>query len=107
MKETQKHTPGPWIFDDDCAITTDPWGLYIYKQSDENEYTQIAEVGDGIQIGNGNESEPYAVEAIANARLIAAAPEMKRCLEDMLNCDGDLDSMDFGAYRDVLNTITR
>lgn len=38
-------------------------------------------------------------EREANARLIAAAPELLACLLDVLDADGDIYAMDFDRYR--------
>jgi hypothetical protein len=42
----------------------------------------------------------------ANARLIAAAPELLACLLDVLDADGDLDAMDFNRYRAAIAKAT-
>lgn len=55
----QLHTPGPWHVE----------GQYIHGP-DGNRFLAVA--GDG--------------EGIANARLIAAAPELLAALEDQVNC---------------------
>ena len=56
------HTPGPWLFDEESeAITT--------NDRVASSKTQIATVELGW-------AEPFESEQIANARLIAAAPEL-------------------------------
>ena len=67
-----KHTPGPWMViecDDDAEWLRLP---YFYVQ---NENLDIAEIHDCDDMS--------LAEAEANARLIAAAPEM---LESLINC---------------------
>lgn len=46
------------------------------------------------------------LENLANARLIAAAPDLLACLLDVLDADGDLDAMDFNRYRAVIAKAT-
>ncbi len=45
-------------------------------------------------------------EDAANARLVAAAPELLACLIDVLEADGDLYAMDFDRYRAALAKVT-
>ena len=60
---TDKHTPGPWK-----VITLDGH-TYINPDRDSGEYALIARIQQ-----NGNQ---------ANARLIAAAPELLKALENL------------------------
>jgi len=46
------------------------------------------------------------LENLANARLIAAAPDLLACLLDVLDADGDLDAMDFNRYRAAIAKAT-
>ena len=41
-----------------------------------------------------------------DARLIAAAPDLLACLLDVLDADGDLDSMDWNRYRAAILKAT-
>jgi hypothetical protein len=41
----------------------------------------------------------------ANARLIAAAPDLLACLLDVLDADGDLNAMDFDRYRAAIAKV--
>lgn len=72
MTQENKHTPGIWTYSRECAYG------YDIRSND---------VRDGIWVANvhnehGNENGfPSAQEKEANARLIAAAPELLECLE--------------------------
>jgi len=69
----QKHTPGPWIIDNQEAFILAPKGSNI-------EY--IASLGDPINdFGNAWDDACMTDEVVANARLIAAAPELLAALE--------------------------
>ena len=78
-----KHTPGSWFFDDEHEEVTAEWRR-------RKGLTRIATVNLGW-------SEPFNSEQIANARLIAAAPDLlealKRCKFDSLNMT--LDDLEF------------
>lgn len=90
-----KHTPGPWFVDKDK--------IYSSKQRTEYESsTAIALTWD------------YTEESLANAQLMAAAPEMLRVLELVLGGieqdDGQGQSHDSfvkNYYHDVLNVINK
>jgi len=64
MKNT-KHTPGPWKLDDVSDFIRGPRGVYIAELCDANS--------DRVQV-HGPRFE-------ANARLIAAAPDLLEALE--------------------------
>lgn len=67
-----KHTPGPWVFRPDV---TDQ-GFYIETLDKTHRKTFIADIGGGLQ----------SMEEIkANAKLIAAAPEMLYALKKLVN----------------------
>lgn len=70
-------TPGPWhvsngkdVFADLGAQAADG------RRTEENDAWQIADCGQGISFIGGIESELSGTEQRANARLIAAAPEL-------------------------------
>ena len=63
------HTPGPWI--DDAYIGEDPY---------EDPDAPFVQVGNARWMPSSVDI-PAAIEAKANARLIAAAPEMLEALE--------------------------
>lgn len=73
--EAAKHTPGPWI---------------IFKGEPFIVYAKIDAIGNlqTISLGNGRdylrEADDKDGEAIANARLIAAAPDLLAALKDAL-----------------------
>ena len=66
----QKHTPGPWLFDEENAAITS------YKRIAKG-ITRIATVRLGW-------AEPFESEQIANGRLIAAAPDLLEALHMLL-----------------------
>jgi hypothetical protein len=70
-----KHTPGPW------AVDADAYPIFIYSESET--WPLIDELGNeegckGAFIANTGDNK-------ANARLIAAAPELLEALKDMLD----------------------
>lgn len=73
MDAEQKHTPGPWYWDDKDAL---PWTDYdetIHAPFLMDANGRIVMSGDDIRINNA-----------ANARLITAAPELLEALKVML-----------------------
>ena len=82
MKET-KHTPGPWISDDLGVITggadyaTSVCETYLVKWKDKSTYGKAYSEHPAIK-ANREEAE-------ANARLIAAAPELLEALERIID----------------------
>lgn len=73
-----KHTPGPWYMSEE-------YGLHVYSPA---EKMQIAD----ILLCDASDPEPYATAdektAKANARLIAAAPDLLAALRDMVRFVG-------------------
>ncbi len=88
-----RHAPGPWTFRRSMWTTTVPgdgFGIYAYGRARQICGNNQTDPGDGI--------EPFFTweEMEANARLIAAAPELLAALEAMcLNMAND-----GGEYRD-------
>ena len=79
-----KHTPGPWVADDNEGFSM--WKIYS-RMSPSGSWVQgpcVAKV-----IGD-------SAEADANARLIAAAPELLEALEKALDALGGNDPYDLG-----------
>lgn len=69
------NTPGPWVADLDAQ-----WGPYVY--------------GDDAIVADYSMWDGHREEARANARLIAAAPDLLEALTDLLGygcpaCNGD------------------
>lgn len=83
-----KHTPGPWV---ETVVPTSAGSAIIIHSADH----RIAIIYvDGIRKGIDDEL-PRSIENRANARLIAAAPELLEELEDlvaMIDPDGPLAS---------------
>jgi hypothetical protein len=74
-----KHTPGPWKLLD---------GMHARKTSNYDKSYRVAVLGPRDAVGN-TPHVAYAVaahagEADANARLIAAAPEMRDLLQEIV-----------------------
>ena len=74
------HTPGPWKSDWRFIVAPDPKGIHadIY----------IAEIAESDEEGRVADDQQQA----ANARLIAAAPDLLEAAEEVLGCweTGDL-----------------
>ena len=91
-----KHTPGPWVRHPDY-----PW---IIKQ----DLSPIADVTDGMTVCNTTAHEnsgffPTPDEGRANARLIAAAPELLAQLENILRAYGsEYESHSFNQWPEVI-----
>lgn len=64
---TQTHTPGPWTFD----RLGGGWGCIIRNGAPAKDTFRIAELAESPQIE-------------ANARLIAAAPDLLAALQDLM-----------------------
>ena len=70
----EKHTPGPWFYGNWLDINSDPLWVEVWSIDDE-----------------GNKSLPFVackhIDQEANARLIAAAPDLLEALQAVLaNC---------------------
>lgn len=68
-----KHTPGPWRIMSGMVVSDTP--------KDEYKTTAVAYCSDEFQHKGGL---PYGKERDANAKLIAAAPELLEALQDLL-----------------------
>jgi hypothetical protein len=88
MSETKTHpwTPGPWA----PGHMTDPETTCEcrYILSDGAGYfgsVAVVSKSNGLRVGEGGNDCPPEEEAIANAHLIAAAPELYEALQRMVN----------------------
>lgn len=77
-----KHTPGPWSIEDPMG----PEIISIVRGNDPQSWIDIAQIG---TVGEGGDDRRY-LEHMANAHLIAAAPELLEALETLL---GDYEAM--------------
>jgi hypothetical protein len=97
-----KHTPGPWKFRDDSKVfKTNPFSVYIKGRGVHS--AAIANIPRKQTI--------FEEEALANALLIAAAPELLAALQGLLKgiFDGPDDSdaaMLIAKARDAVNKAT-
>lgn len=90
--KTAQHTPGPWS--QECppsSCLTDRWIT-------SGDGTIIAEVNNSRAMGNGrsNEREVSIFENAANARLIAAAPELLAALKGLLRVADNHNKLVYG-----------
>lgn len=80
MSTKTKHSPGPWRVVNDTAIV----GPGYDERADRPQPVIVEHSSGGIAF----------VEAKANARLIAAAPELYEALKDLLNeCPQEFDGL--------------
>lgn len=89
---TTQHTPGPWT-------------IRPYNFDDVQGAHGIFPEGCRIPICHSIMGNDLG-QADANARLIAAAPDLLACLLDVLDADGDLYAMDFDRYRAAIAKAT-
>lgn len=92
-----KHTPGPWLVHDSYEED----GKIIVWDGDEQAHKEICDMG---EMGDMN----YAQE-LANAKLIAVAPEMYQAMQEF--CDrvekGEVRSTKtYNKFKEILNKIT-
>jgi hypothetical protein len=78
----QDHTRGPWSIDADCFETA----IAILEPPGDSSRLTIAEVWPIDPDGDIRRDK----QALANARLIAAAPEMQEALEEMIAAYGTM-----------------
>jgi hypothetical protein len=69
------HTPGPWVVSDDVE------GLYV---SSRQSYKYVCDIEVSNPAYAGAESVISKAEAQANARLIAAAPDLLEALQNLV-----------------------
>ena len=78
MTMNVKHTPGPWLF------RTAPTSAGLCHIVSAADWKGAFIYGDGIRKGV-DDALPKAQELAANARLIAAAPELLEALRDLVD----------------------
>lgn len=79
-----KHTPGPWVVDSEDAD--------LFTQNQSRMWINAT----GMHIGYVD--GPRTSERIANARLIAATPDMYELLDQMVAATNDTANMMSAAY---------
>jgi hypothetical protein len=90
-----KHTPGPWYWDDG------------YRASEDRKtWSLIGSHGYGILSCDGEENSPQGLNDHANARLIAAAPELLDALRDMVSDHADLSEKTLSFARAAIEKAT-
>ena len=89
-----KHTPGPWGAEN--ALSSDYYNIrYVTGPNCE----QVATIHQREELCNVDKNPPMSQdEALANARLIAAAPELLEALKGILNAGSYDDDGDFVLY---------
>lgn len=92
-----KHTPGPWFAEDDDW--TDGEDALITCESREGMVSVAKVEGGGSESGYDSD---FSEEQMANAKLIAAAPELLEALQDALYRLDVLISNGQEVYLDVL-----
>lgn len=101
-KKKPKHTPGPWAIDPDHDDNNvDGFGVAIYRNPSKEPYgvsfdkkiATTSAVEDDCADDEGSEGYEAAWEEVcANARLIAAAPDLLAACEAMLSAHGNCGS---------------
>lgn len=93
------------------AHTSGPWSIWNF--SDDPRHVAVGPDAGGLAVADVvacNAHGCYTVETEsrgqANARLIAAAPELLTCLLDVLDANGDVNVMDFNRYRATVAKAT-
>jgi hypothetical protein len=75
---TEQHTPGPWVFEEG----------HIQRDSGGIRYWHITDDQDAIACNQFCYANYNPEINLANARLIAAAPELLQCAERLAALDG-------------------
>ncbi|UUX38855.1 hypothetical protein NTJ56_08650 [Burkholderia contaminans] len=82
-----KHTPGPWILETVPTSVGSCHKIGRFPGAGHRPHTYACVYADGIRPGI-DDALPAAIELAANARLMAAAPDMADVLE-MIAADDD------------------
>ena len=96
--QTAQHTPGPWIWTADGLGPEDEYGCRARGPVDVGAFVSTGYCGNPILVGadgedivsgGGGEYTPYhgpdRATEVANARLIAAAPDLLRVLRRLVD----------------------
>ena len=85
-----KHTPGPWSISPPMGTGIEPW---FWVSASRTLHLQVSACDDGYVLGENE----------ANARLIAAAPELLEDGQKLLNClDGNATLSELNEAADKL-----
>lgn len=85
-----KHTPGPWRYSPQVVPS---YGFYIQTEDMSHKNTFIGDVGGGLQ-------QPQEIEA--NAKLIAAAPELMDMLGELIRAGQEALDYQDGSGKPIL-----
>jgi hypothetical protein len=98
----QAHTPGPWEVNEIDATATE-WGMLTVDVADDatDAVCQVFGENDGVDY------ERTHAEAVANARLIAAAPDLLAALREIAELEGDCEQQQFRLTRFQASQIAR
>jgi hypothetical protein len=86
-----KHTPGPWVVEKGTTVI---WSRNAYDEGTNNVGCIVARAAQPV---SWKGSRPTADEQDANARLIAAAPDLFEALEEYLAADDAMAAFLLGA----------
>jgi len=101
------HTPGPWEIADATNIFTKLGAANAAGiECDANDGWLIADCSPGVSFVKGEETELSLTETKANARLIAAAPDLLEALKQLVNADDGL-SPELDAARKAIAKATQ
>ncbi len=112
-EQATKHTPGPWkvsdkMMTDELVCRHDTLGAWVHsRRYVEGAGKLLATAQSNEPIGTGCNSGHPQVESrdemLANARLIAAAPELLDALRMVIAHDGRLTGADWTVIRDAVD----
>lgn len=91
MPRKIKVTLTPWEFNPASGM------IHGQMAEEDNEAPFVADCQD-------DSTRDCTPQEVANGYLLAAAPELLACVQDVLDANGDLNMMDFRRYRRALRT---
>lgn len=94
--QTAGHTPGPWGYED--PLGPDILSIVANPDAPPYEWVHVAQIG----FTDDEDDARSFDEHEANARLIAAAPEMLECLIEARSLLSDPDAIDLGYLDEVI-----